>query len=54
MALLFSYGTLQHADVQLATFGRLLRGQSDELAGFEQALVRIDDAQFVASSGTAR
>jgi len=52
MPLLFSYGTLQHADVQLATFGRTLRGHSDELAGFEQALVRIDDTQLVASSGT--
>ena len=51
MPLLFSYGTLQHADVQLATFGRLLRGQSDELPGFEPSRVEIADAQLVASSG---
>ena len=40
MPLLFSYGTLQQEDVQLATFGRLLQGQKDELLGFEQSLVR--------------
>jgi gamma-glutamylcyclotransferase (GGCT)/AIG2-like uncharacterized protein YtfP len=51
MPLLFSYGTLQQDNVQLSTFGRLLRGQKDELVGFEQALVLIDDAQVVATSG---
>ena len=35
MPLVFSYGTLQNEDVQLATFGRLLRGHKDELTGFE-------------------
>jgi len=35
MPRLFSYGSLQHAAVQLATFGRLLPGKSDGLAGFE-------------------
>jgi len=34
MPLLFSYGTLQQDDVQLATFGRLLQGHHDELPGF--------------------
>ena len=34
MALLFSYGTLQREDVQRATFGRRLQGQSDALPGF--------------------
>jgi hypothetical protein len=29
MPLLFSYGTLQQENVQLATFGRLLYGQKD-------------------------
>jgi hypothetical protein len=43
MPLLFSYGTLQQEDLQLATFGRLLQGQSDELVGFEQSRVRIAD-----------
>jgi gamma-glutamylcyclotransferase (GGCT)/AIG2-like uncharacterized protein YtfP len=51
MPLLFSYGTLQQEDVQLATFGRLLRGQPDELPGFEQSLVKIEDPQVVATSG---
>jgi len=51
MPLLFSYGTLQHDAVQLATFGRLLRGHPDALIGFEQSLLRIEDPQFVATSG---
>jgi gamma-glutamylcyclotransferase (GGCT)/AIG2-like uncharacterized protein YtfP len=51
MPLLFSYGTLQQEDVQLSTFGRLLQGQRDELPGFEQSLVRIEDPQVVATSG---
>jgi gamma-glutamylcyclotransferase (GGCT)/AIG2-like uncharacterized protein YtfP len=51
MTLLFSYGTLQQEDVQLSTFGRLLQGQRDELLGFEQSLVRIEDPQGVATSG---
>jgi gamma-glutamylcyclotransferase (GGCT)/AIG2-like uncharacterized protein YtfP len=51
MPLLFSYGTLQQEGVQLATFGRLLRGESDELVGFEQSLVRIGDPEVVKTSG---
>jgi gamma-glutamylcyclotransferase (GGCT)/AIG2-like uncharacterized protein YtfP len=51
MPLLFSYGTLQQENVQLSTFGRLLQGQRDELPGFEQSLVRIEDPQVVATSG---
>jgi gamma-glutamylcyclotransferase (GGCT)/AIG2-like uncharacterized protein YtfP len=51
MPLLFSYGTLQQADVQRSTFGRLLQGQSDELPGFERSSVRIEDPQVVAASG---
>jgi gamma-glutamylcyclotransferase (GGCT)/AIG2-like uncharacterized protein YtfP len=50
MLLLFSYGTLQQEDVQLSTFGRLLQGQEDELLGFEQSLVRIEDPQVGATS----
>jgi hypothetical protein len=53
MPLLFSYGTLQQADVQQATFGRLLQGQPDELVGFERSLLRIEDPEFVAASGQA-
>ena len=51
MPLLFSYGTLQQSNVQLATFGRLLQGRQDELPGFELSLVRIEDPQVIATSG---
>jgi gamma-glutamylcyclotransferase (GGCT)/AIG2-like uncharacterized protein YtfP len=51
MPLLFSYGTLQQESVQLSTFGRRLQGQRDELLGFEQSLVRIEDPHVVATSG---
>ena len=51
MPLLFSYGTLQLESVQVSTFGRLLEGQKDELPGYEQALVRIEDPKVVAATG---
>jgi hypothetical protein len=51
MPFLFSYGTLQLEAVQMSTFGRVLRGQPDELVGFEQSLLKIEDPQFVAASG---
>ena len=51
VALLFSYGTLQQDAVQMSTFGRLLDGQPDELVGFEQSLLKIEDPTFVATSG---
>ena len=51
MPLLFSYGTLQQPQVQMSTFGRLLDGQPDELVGFEQSLLAIEDPEFVATSG---
>ncbi|HEY2624640.1 gamma-glutamylcyclotransferase family protein [Dyella sp. Tek66A03] len=50
---LFSYGTLQQEQVQIATFGRVLQGQTDSLVGFEQSFVAIDDADVVATSGMA-
>lgn len=53
MPLLFSYGTLQQQAVQLSTFGRLLRGEPDELVGFERSIFRIADPAFVATSGKA-
>lgn len=53
MPLLFSYGTLQRADVQRATFGRELAGRPDALPGYEVAPVTVRDAQFVAESGQA-
>ena len=51
MPLLFAYGTLQEENVQLSTFGRLLHGHRDELLGFEQLWVRIEDPHIVATSG---
>jgi hypothetical protein len=53
MPLLFSYGTLQQEAVQVSTFGRLLEGQPDELIGFEQTVLTIEDPEFVAASGKA-
>jgi gamma-glutamylcyclotransferase (GGCT)/AIG2-like uncharacterized protein YtfP len=40
MPYLFAYGTLQEADVQRATFGRLLEGENDALVGFERSISR--------------
>jgi Gamma-glutamyl cyclotransferase, AIG2-like len=51
MPLLFSYGTLQREDVQVSTFGRVLRGFQDALVGFELSTVTIEDPAFVATSG---
>lgn len=51
MERLFSYGTLQQAEVQQATFGRLLAGTKDALPGFELANVLIEDPGVVATSG---
>jgi gamma-glutamylcyclotransferase (GGCT)/AIG2-like uncharacterized protein YtfP len=51
MPKLFSYGTLQQKDVQLATFGRRLVGVADALVGYRQLLVAIDDPEVVRTSG---
>ncbi len=51
MPLLFSYGTLQQEGVQLATFGRRLHGERDELPGFERSLVPIADPALAAAGG---
>jgi hypothetical protein len=51
MPLLFSYGTLQQENVQLATFGRRLEGQADSLVGFRQTLFRITDPEVIRTSG---
>jgi hypothetical protein len=52
--LLFSYGTLQLESVQLATFGRRLTGFKDTLPRFTLAMVAIDDAEVVATSGKSQ
>ncbi len=48
---LFSYGTLQLATVQQATFGRLLFGERDVLPGYRLDLMEIRDSAVIATSG---
>ncbi len=48
MPLLFSYGTLQLPEIQMATFGRHLVDSKDALVGFEPSLVKIPDPAIVA------
>jgi gamma-glutamylcyclotransferase (GGCT)/AIG2-like uncharacterized protein YtfP len=48
---LFSYGTLQLEAVQLATFGRKLQGQADQLPGYGTTLLEISDPAVLATSG---
>lgn len=48
---LFSYGTLQTESVQLATFGRRLTGRPDALVEYRLQMIRIEDQEFVATSG---
>jgi len=48
---LFSYGTLQLAAVQRATFGRLLDGVPDRLTGWREEEIEITDPEVVALSG---
>ena len=48
---LFSYGTLRLEAVQLATFGRRLEGESDQLPGYTLTLLEIKDASVVQTSG---
>lgn len=48
---LFSYGTLQQRDVQLATFGRELAGVRDVLEGFALSMLQITDPGVIATSG---
>jgi gamma-glutamylcyclotransferase (GGCT)/AIG2-like uncharacterized protein YtfP len=52
--LLFSYGTLQHDDVQLATFGRRLEGTLDALTGYRLTMIEVRDQEFVARAGSAQ
>ncbi|HEX8263338.1 MAG TPA: gamma-glutamylcyclotransferase family protein [Allosphingosinicella sp.] len=50
---LFSYGTLRQAEVQRATFGRLLEGRPDVLPGFALSPMTITDPHVVATSGAS-
>lgn len=49
--LLFSYGTLQHPEVQLDTFGRLLDAEDDVLPGYTVDYAEIEDNRVVDLSG---
>jgi len=51
MPLLFSYGTLQQREVQLATFGRTLEGRADALVGFRRTMLEIRDEDVIKKSG---
>jgi len=48
---LFSYGTLQDEQIQLKTFGRILKGHADVITGYKITLVKIKDEDLVALSG---
>lgn len=50
---LFSYGTLQLPEVQLANYGRLLDGQPDVLLGYALVPLEIGDPHVVRISGKA-
>ena len=52
--LLFSYGTLQLANVQRMVFGRLVPMEDDALVGFEAVEIIITDQTVLEASGTER
>ncbi|MGZ5286733.1 MAG: gamma-glutamylcyclotransferase family protein [Flavisolibacter sp.] len=47
---LFSYGTLQKAKVQMELFGRLLKGEKDNLPGYRLETIAIKDEKVLATS----
>ena len=51
MPRLFSYGSLQQEEVQLATFGRKLAGEKDLITGYEPSLLKITDPELAAKLG---
>jgi gamma-glutamylcyclotransferase (GGCT)/AIG2-like uncharacterized protein YtfP len=51
MELLFSYGTLQQKNVQLANFGRELKGKADALPNYRVGEIRITDKRVLRESG---
>ena len=50
MPLLFSYGTLQLEQVQLETFGRLLKGEKDILEDYKLTVIEITDPEVLRKS----
>lgn len=53
MQLLFSYGTLQQKEVQMANFGRELPGEKDVLQGYVVGEIEITDERVLRESGKA-
>ena len=53
MPLIFSYGSLQLEAVQLATFGRVLRGKPDELIGWVRTEIAVPKWHKAAASGSS-
>ena len=49
---LFSYGTLQLSEVQLANYGRTLEGEPDALIGYRMIVLPDRDPHAVRISGT--
>jgi len=51
MIYLFSYGTLRQDSVQIALFGRPLKGSDDALLGYKHSMNEITDPDVIAKSG---
>jgi len=51
MPRLFSYGSLQQEETQVATFGRKLAGEKDLITGYEPSLVKIADPALATKLG---
>lgn len=47
---LFSYGTLQKEQVQIETFGRILKGEKDILTGYQLKMLEITDPEVLRKS----
>lgn len=47
---LFSYGTLQKEQVQIETFGRILKGEKDILTGYKLEMLEITDPEVLRKS----
>src|SRR5210317_1203635 len=48
---LFSYGTLQLEQVQIATYGRILKGTKDSLPNYKLEQLKITDSNALEKSG---
>jgi gamma-glutamylcyclotransferase (GGCT)/AIG2-like uncharacterized protein YtfP len=48
---LFSYGTLRQPEVQMASFGRILKGSDDAMLSYRVTMLEITDPAVLATSG---